>query len=422
MIPRKMRRILLAMSVLCALAAHADERDFMDAYEILPLRVCDYGKETSVSSFDDKVSFVRDGRVFVGVSNNSWDASDFTVRKDLQLLEMEGPFSQYYSSLYYSSNGRLYVATLKNGEWGFQRELDIQGYDREKKPFQGSTFAYRRWIYRSRKKSKEGMYSPAVASKGKRLYFVSEMDGGKGGKDIWYMDWDSFSQYWSKPMNATELNTEYDEDFPYVLGDTMLYFSSNRPAKRKGYNIYKYQLAEDHPRVEALRGEYNGDADDMNLVFAGGIPFFVSTRRGGLDVFAPQKGFDDEELLSYEKVARKPLIEKKDQRTIIFYFDQNKTTMVSNYENEFNTIYDFINEDPNCKVKIVGYTDERGKESNNMSLSLERAKVVYQQLIKMGVSKNRLSFEGAGSSNPVVKRANTESEHQKNRRVEIIKQ
>ena len=66
MIPRKMRRILLAMSVLCALAAHADERDFMDAYEILPLRVCDYGKETSVSSFDDKVSFVRDGRVFVG--------------------------------------------------------------------------------------------------------------------------------------------------------------------------------------------------------------------------------------------------------------------------------------------------------------------------------------------------------------------
>ena len=96
--------------------------------------------------------------------------------------------------------------------------------------------------------------------------------------------------------------------------------------------------------------------------------------------------------------------------------------MVSNYENEFNAIYDFINEDPNCKVKIIGYTDERGKESNNMPLSVERAKVVYQQLVKMGVSKNRLSYEGAGSTNLVVKKATTESEHQKNRRVEIIKQ
>lgn len=417
-----MRRILIAMSVISAMVAHADERDFRDAYEILPLRACDYGKETSVSSFNDMVSFARDERVFVCASNNSWETSDFSVRKDLQLLEMEGPFSQYYSSLYYSSNGRLYVAALRNGEWGSQKELEIQGYDREKKPFEGSTFAYRRWIYRSRKRSKEGMFSPAVAFKGKRLYFVSEMDGGKGGKDIWYMDWDSFSQFWSKPVNASEFNTEYDEDFPYVLGDSMLYFSSNRPARLKGYNIYKYQLMEDHPRVEMLRGDFNGDADDMNLVFAGGIPFFVSTRKGGLDVFAPQKGFDDEELFSYEKVTHKPLIERKDQKTIVFYFDVNKSTMVSNYENEFNAIYDFINEDPNCKVKIIGYTDERGKESNNMPLSVERAKVVYQQLVKMGVSKNRLSYEGAGSTNLVVKKATTESEHQKNRRVEIIKQ
>ncbi|MBR5374967.1 MAG: OmpA family protein [Paludibacteraceae bacterium] len=418
-----MKKILIALLGLCASVAQADEKKFLERNEILPLKACNYEKETSVSSLNDKVAFMRGGQIFVCNSTNSWEKSDFTIRKDLQQLEIDGPFTQYYSTLYYSSGGRLFSATLKNGEWITPQELVIQGYKSDKEDnYWGSTFAYRRWIYRSANNFNEGMHNPAIASKGRRLYFVSEMEGGKGGKDIWYMDWDSFSQFWSTPVNASELNTEYDEDFPFVSNDTMLYFSSNRPASFKKYNIYKYNLTEDHPRVEILCSGFNGDSDDMNFIFAGGTPFFISTRRGGQDVFCPQDRDDDEIIFNYEKDHRPTLIEKKDSHTIVFYFDTNKTTMVSSYENEFNAIYDFINEDPNCKVKIIGYTDERGKEANNMNLSIERAKTVYNQLVKMGISKNRLSYEGAGSSNPIVKKATTESDHQKNRRVEIIKQ
>lgn len=39
----------------------------------------------------------------------------------------------------------------------------------------------------------------------------------------------------------------------------------------------------------------------------------------------------------------------------------------------------------------------------------------------MGVSKDRLVFQGFGESQPEIKDAKTEKEHQKNRRVEIIK-
>lgn len=415
-----MKRILIILFALYGLSALADERNFYTGgYEILPLKSCNYEKEIGVSSLDDKVAYSRDGQILVCTSSNSWKSNDFVVRKDLQSLFIEGQFSQYYSTLYYSSNGRLFSATLKNGEWGSPTELSIQGYDKDKSDYMGSSFAYRRWIYRSKGMSKESMSNPAVANKGKRLYFVSEMEGGKGGKDIWYMDWDSFSQFWSTPVNASEINSEYDEDYPFVAGDTMLYFSSNRPARKKKYNIYKYSLDDDHPTAKLLSDDYNSNFDDLNFVLAGNIPFFSSNRKGGYDVFCPQKD-DDDVLLITEK--KQPKVEKKGKNTVVFYFESNKTTMVGNYEYEYSFIYEFINEDPTCKVKIVGYADERGSESSNLTLSRDRAKVVYDQLLKMGIKKNRLSFEGMGSENPIVKNAKDERDHQKNRRVEIIKQ
>lgn len=414
-----MKRILIILFALYALSAFADERNYFTGYDILPLKACNYTKEVGVSSLDDRVAFSRDGQIYVCNSSSSWKASDFLVRKDLQLLNIEGQFSQYYSTLYFSSGGRLCRASLKNGEWGFPEELHIQGYDKEKPVFKGSSFAYRRWIYRKTGLSKESMQNPAIANKGKRLYFVSEMDGGKGGKDIWYMEWDSFSQYWSAPVNASEINTEYDEDYPFVAGDTMFYFSSNRPAKKKKYNIYKYSLEDDQPEVQLLSNGFNSDSDDLNFILAGNVPFFSSDRKGGYDVFCPQK--DEEDVLDIT-VKKHPKVEKKNYNTVVFYFESNNTTMVGNYEYEYSFIYAFINEDPMCKIKIVGYADERGTESSNMTLSRERAKVVYDQLQKMGIKKNRLSYEGMGSANPVVKNAKDEAEHQKNRRVEIIKQ
>ncbi len=414
-----MKRILIILFALYGLTAFADERNFSVGYDILPLKSCNYWKETGVSSLDDKVAYSRDGQIFVCTSSKSWKDNDFVVRKDLQQLNIEGQFSQYYSTLYYSSGGRLYCAFLKNGEWGSAEELHIQGYDKEKPNLKGSTFAYRRWIYRTRGLSKESMQNPAIANKGKRLYFVSEMEGGKGGKDIWYMDWDSFSQFWSTPVNASEINTEYDEDYPFVAGDTMFYFSSNRPAKMKKYNIYKYSLEDDRPNVKMLSNNYNSNFDDLNFILAGDVPFFSSDRKGSYDVFCPQK--DEEDVLDIA-VKKQPKVEKKDHNTVVFYFESNNTTMVGNYEYEYSFIYAFINEDPSCKINIVGYADERGSESNNMTLSRERAKVVYDQLQKMGIKKNRLSYEGMGSSNPIVKNAKDEAGHQKNRRVEIIKQ
>lgn len=413
-----MRIIGVLFFSLFVLSVNAEVRNGHAVSEMRPLRVCTSGEESGLSVLDDRVAFSRGGQVFVGLSDRSWNTDDFVARKDLQLLEMEGQFSQYYSTLYFSSNGRLYSASLKNGEWGSVEELHIQGYGEEKTLYQGSSFAYRRWIYRKRGRSKEGMFNPAVAMKGRRLYFVSEMEGGKGGKDIWYMDWDSSQNRWSAPVNAEEFNTEHNEDFPFVSADTVFYFSSDRPSKVKGNNLYKMVLTDDVPIIRPFSGAYCSNFDDYNFIVAGGKNFFISTRKGIADVYTMQHIEDEDDVLEDHKAN----VVRKDEKTVVLYFQNNKANMVNDYDYEFSVIYDFISSDQNSKYKIIGYADERGTEANNMSLSRDRAKVVYDQLVKMGISKQKISYEGAGSTNPVVKNAKSESDHQKNRRVEIVKQ
>ena len=54
-----------------------------------------------------------------------------------------------------------------------------------------------------------------------------------------------------------------------------------------------------------------------------------------------------------------------------------------------------------------------------MKLSEKRAQNVVDYLIAKGVDKNRLSAMGYGESMPVKKNAQTEAEHQMNRRTTL---
>lgn len=74
-------------------------------------------------------------------------------------------------------------------------------------------------------------------------------------------------------------------------------------------------------------------------------------------------------------------------------------------------------------VSVRGYTDNQSlpRDSafkDNIDLSNNRAAAVMQELIKNGVSANRLSSAGFGSSKPVALN-NNEENRAKNRRVEF---
>jgi outer membrane protein OmpA-like peptidoglycan-associated protein len=69
---------------------------------------------------------------------------------------------------------------------------------------------------------------------------------------------------------------------------------------------------------------------------------------------------------------------------------------------------------------LIGHTDERGSVQHNNILSKQRAVSVRNEILKQfGSLKARLKASGRGESSPIVKNAENELDHQKNRRVEI---
>ncbi|MGB9824108.1 MAG: OmpA family protein [Candidatus Hydrothermia bacterium] len=79
-------------------------------------------------------------------------------------------------------------------------------------------------------------------------------------------------------------------------------------------------------------------------------------------------------------------------------------------------IVDLLNMWPDAKVEIAGYANS--DENEPAELSRKRAEVVYNWLLKQGISEDRLSFGGYSASNPLFPE-DSPLNKQLNRRVEI---
>ena len=70
-------------------------------------------------------------------------------------------------------------------------------------------------------------------------------------------------------------------------------------------------------------------------------------------------------------------------------------------------------------IEIQGHTDNRGNDAYNLDLSNRRAASVKRYLVDKGISDDRLTSQGYGESQPIV-RKNNEAAWAKNRRVEFL--
>jgi len=101
-------------------------------------------------------------------------------------------------------------------------------------------------------------------------------------------------------------------------------------------------------------------------------------------------------------------------------FDFNKFLLKEEAKKALHIVAEFLKEQPNKKILIVGYTDNIGSDAYNLKLSLQRAQSVADYLIYVeGIDKNRIQIEGKGKSNPIAPNT-TEKGRAKNRRVEIV--
>jgi OOP family OmpA-OmpF porin len=78
-----------------------------------------------------------------------------------------------------------------------------------------------------------------------------------------------------------------------------------------------------------------------------------------------------------------------------------------------------LKENPQVRVRIEGYTDERASEAHNLELSQERAESVKRILVGFGIAEDRLETVGYGETHPVATNATPEG-RALNRRVELM--
>lgn len=129
---------------------------------------------------------------------------------------------------------------------------------------------------------------PSVSPDGQTLYFVSDMPGGLGGKDIYRSTRTSPGSPWSRPENlGTDINTRGNELFPFIRENGTLYFASDGHIGMGGLDIFRAtpQTGESWI-VNNMRPPINSPADDFGITFekAAEKGIFSSSRKGrGVD-------------------------------------------------------------------------------------------------------------------------------------------
>ena len=100
------------------------------------------------------------------------------------------------------------------------------------------------------------------------------------------------------------------------------------------------------------------------------------------------------------------------------HFATNKTRILSISEEALQDLYMYLARNPQARIRIIGHTDNVGKDAANQKLSEGRANAVMADLIERGISADRLQAEGRGETQPIDTN-DTEEGRQNNRRVEI---
>lgn len=133
---------------------------------------------------------------------------------------------------------------------------------------------------------------PALTSDGNTMFFASDMPApeAQGGMDI-YVTMRTVSGQWGQPRNlGADINSMGDDMFPFITGDSALYFASDGHAGLGGLDIYRSYMLPDGSwsRPRNLGAPVNTNYDDFSYIMepAGVNGMFASDRPGG-------KGGDD---------------------------------------------------------------------------------------------------------------------------------
>jgi len=198
--------------------------------------------------------------------------------------------------------------------------------------------------------------NPSIDSAGKTLYFASNMPGSIGGTDIWKVIVNVDGTYGIPENLGEKVNTEADENFPFIADDNTLYFSSNRMMGYGGFDVYSANLNTNTKAVN-LGVPVNSAQDDFSFSIDSDnkLGYLSSNRLGKDNIYATTaickaqiltiaKNGKTSDLISRAKVvlmdANRNILSTQfsdDQGAYLYQGECNKSYVVAVYKDGFVT-------------------------------------------------------------------------------------
>jgi len=297
--------------------------------------------------------------------------------------------------------------------------------------------------------------SPFLHANGTTLFFSSQGHLGMGGYDLFFSEWKNGS--WTTPENlGYPINTHEDQVSLFVTADgEKAYYSLEKAEgdRRVSAVLHEFQmpaaLAQKYNRSDYLKGKVfdartkqplNARIEVYNIVTNQMESTVQSDRKSGEYVSVLTEGteyalyinkegylfkslsFDFSQKKAFEPMILDIYLEpiQSGAKEILknIFFQTAKYELELKSQTELDKIVSFLNRNPDLTLEISGHTDDVGKDEDNMVLSKKRAQALFDYLIKAGIPKQRIRFQGYGETKPVAPN-DTEANRQLNRRIEL---
>jgi outer membrane protein OmpA-like peptidoglycan-associated protein/tetratricopeptide (TPR) repeat protein len=297
--------------------------------------------------------------------------------------------------------------------------------------------------------------TPFIHSDSKTLYFSSDGLQGLGGFDI-FLAKATGDTTWQAPQNiGYPINTEDDDLGLFVSLDGKTgYFASNKFRKASGWDIYQFSLPERAKpnKVTLITGKVDSDEgegdnataieiknlktkevtrinvdketgsyarvvetrpqEDLILTVKKKDAAFTSKYIGGSDV--NERGVAKASLkVEKLEVGKEYQLNDINFATNSYQLDEVSKSVIDEF------IY-YLKDNPGLKADIQGHTDNVGNDGDNMQLSKNRAKTVYDYVLQNGVPASRVSHHGYGETKPRATNDTEEGRAQNRRTVFVI--
>ena len=149
---------------------------------------------------------------------------------------------------------------------------------------------------------------------------------------------------------------------------------------------------------------------------------YDSTFISNTEKFISTETKTDTTLIQNTSIEEEDYTKKVIEKGTVFQIELNiqffdgTANLTANSFSEIDKLADFLLKNEPLQAFIRGHVC-CGKA---MKLSKQRAKIVYKELVKRGVTKKRLKYQGYSNNLPLVTPEKTEIDRRKNRRVDII--